>query len=681
MKVYRYLGLSLILIFLSLWAVSGQTFAQDDSVRPDIVDEETYGTTHFLIHYTLTGEDAVASTDDNGDGVPDYIELLGSILESAWQVEIEELGWSHPPEDRGEGGDNRVDIYITNLLSFGIAGYVDSSGGRVGDNPFTTEIEHRSAYSYMGLDNDYSEAEEVDDSPNAALNLMQTTIVHELNHVIQAGYDEGDPHTWLYESTSMWIEDQIYDDVNDGVYYIYDLYETPDVCILSSATWYGNWLFLQMLSERYGDDIPRTIWEHSRDVDGFDSIKRTLEPFDTTFREEVLDYGIANLLSAYEEGDTYPTVRLAGTMEIGSFFPQNGVQSLGYDYIELKGSGRISLSFDDPENLLNLRVVGVRDHEADIIGGDGQAIVVDLSAYDYTYAVIHNIEQVSLFEDCIYEDYELVMAAVSGNPSSVDEVWDAKNFLPATEESHFVDGEPEGFEEAPFSSGGTDFTPESLNIPFEPIILETLPPGYEFDFAYILTEADFEDVIEFYLPGGGVGANYDYYNAEDYWLGVIESESPYANIQEWMDDIGYDDSSGDIQEIGGISVLIEDLSDDDGDWFSATLVIDDLFIVVDSDESMTVVIRTVEALITESGAGKIDEETVVEEPEQTGDPTATPALPDAIEVTPETFPQPDEYTQLMGVGLAIVIVGLCLCFLGIGLLGGLLFLIWRMLKK
>ena len=646
--------------------------AAQDTGRPSLPDEQTVGTEHFLIHYTTSGDQAVDPTDQDGNGVPDYVDQVAEALEYSWQVEVEEYGWAPPPTDRGEGGDDRIDVYLENLMDEGFAGYTDSEGGYVGDNPLTPEIEHHAAYSYMGLDNDYAELLDDPRADETPLQLMQATVAHEFNHVLQGGYDDSDPQFWLYEATATWMEDEVFPDVNDGVHYLDAVFGSPDTCLVAeepvrgdnSGHWYAMWLLLRMLSERHGQEVVRNIWEHSRVLSGFDAIDAALEPYGESMLSASRDFAVANLLRAYTEGHLYPSVRLEGTAGPGTFVPGDGVQSLGVDYVRLTGNGVVSVTLADAEARLNVLAVGVRGREADLLTGTGDALVVDMGAYQDVFLIVHNEEMIAHEQACFLADYTLEIAPATGEPSPVAATWPAANFIqpgegPPPEENGYLP--PEG---VPFNDGEFAEDPMALDVSFEPILPASLPEGYAFDYAYIMTAEDFGESADYYVPGGGDSANYDYLDDEGNWLSIAESVSPYTTLQEWLDDISYD-TPGEIRDISGVEVLVEDLSDEDGAWISATMIMDGLFIVVDGDHTEEEVLALVEGLIAASGNLQPD---IV--PEREGD-NAPPAaeIPSPAPENLPTPPVPDvldvDTSPAIGTGELIGMVALGLCGLGI----------------
>ena len=67
---------------------------------------------HFYIHYDITGNAAPDLTDSNSNDIPDYVDEVSMIADSAYHVLVDVLGYNEEPFD-GEGG---YDIYI---MSFG----------------------------------------------------------------------------------------------------------------------------------------------------------------------------------------------------------------------------------------------------------------------------------------------------------------------------------------------------------------------------------------------------------------------------------------------------------------------------------------------------------------------------------------------------------------------------------
>ena len=289
--------------------------------RPKGLDS-TRTTAHFKIHYSVAAGDtnAVDSTDANKNGTPDYIEMVMRLLEEVYTTQIDTMGYFAPPPDTLENGKAYYDVYIYKLDE-GVYGYVQSEKV-VGDNPNSGNLkEKNAAYSYMALRNNYTGFD-----GDAERNL-KVTIAHEFYHALQNGYDVYEK-AWLSEATATWVEDELYDDINDNYQYLPDWFKRPWIALDATPTeadpdenhWYGSWIFFRFLSERVNDAaIVRKVWEHSVSYNSktgdfsFNAIRDAIRDYNKTFFEMFTDFHVANLLKTlppyqYEEGDQYPDI-------------------------------------------------------------------------------------------------------------------------------------------------------------------------------------------------------------------------------------------------------------------------------------------------------------------------------------------------------------------------------------
>ena len=98
---------------------------------------------------------------------------------------------------------------------------------------------------------------------------MASSVAHELNHASQFAYDyaEGD---FIYEASATWMEDKVFDSVNDYSFFIADFQQAPDTT-LSFATYtdtymYGGAVFFHYMADLYdagGTTAVRDVWENS----------------------------------------------------------------------------------------------------------------------------------------------------------------------------------------------------------------------------------------------------------------------------------------------------------------------------------------------------------------------------------------------------------------------------------
>ena len=218
-------------------------------------------TAHFCVHWVTSGADAPPMVFSEPGGIPDYVRTMATVFEHAYQVENGQLGWRAPKSDGSRGGDfGKVDVYVMDVGDEGIFGYATPDAGQTG----------RSQRAYLVMDDDYAQ----DEFPRYAdyLAPMQVTAAHEYNHVLAFGYDVFQD-TWFLESTAVWMEDVVYDDVNDYLAYVGPWAQLTQVPLTRFADSdqadpfnvkaYGDAVFSRWLDIRYGRDLIRGAWERS----------------------------------------------------------------------------------------------------------------------------------------------------------------------------------------------------------------------------------------------------------------------------------------------------------------------------------------------------------------------------------------------------------------------------------
>jgi len=246
------------------------------STRPTLSGPElTVETPHFLIHYTLEGRDA--ATDEQALWSADALEFT-------WNREINEMGYPEPASDGTAGGDARYDVYWTKQV--GTYGY--ASGDEF--------VDENSMTSYLALATWLDQPE------------TQVTVAHEFFHALHFTMDSLE-ETWWYEVSSTWMEDMVYDDINDYYNYVSDVFSNPEVPVSSSSTiMYGASIFAHSLSERFGPDVVRDIWFEASDTVQPEALRTTRDVVDRAGDwNEAIQYYRESLwdLARFSEGDGY----------------------------------------------------------------------------------------------------------------------------------------------------------------------------------------------------------------------------------------------------------------------------------------------------------------------------------------------------------------------------------------
>jgi len=214
---------------------------------------------HFCVHWVEVGLDAPSPSDRDRDGVPDFVERVLRVAEHVHAIENDELGWREPRSDGRKGGrKGKTDVYLSQIGGE-LFGYAAPDRGQA-------TKQHRiprRLHGYLVLDNDYSAFEFPGTKPQSDL---EVTFAHEYNHILQFGYDAyQDP--WFAESSATWMEDQVYNGIDDYLRYVrrwVKLWETP--LTTSSIKEYGSAVWNQWLAWRYGEAIVRKAWAGAIDA-------------------------------------------------------------------------------------------------------------------------------------------------------------------------------------------------------------------------------------------------------------------------------------------------------------------------------------------------------------------------------------------------------------------------------
>lgn len=534
--------------------------------------EETFDTANFRIHYTRSGEDAVPRADADNNGTPDYVERVAELLEEVHDILINQLGWLAPPSDNGFGGNDLYNVYLEEMLSEGIAGFVDGGFDEttVGDNPNSLNvIETRSSFSLMGLDNDYVEEGVFQED------LLRTTVAHEYMHSIQMGYDGQETLEWLWEATATWIQDEVYDEVNDADELIAEVVGSPSTCQFSADP-YAMWIFLRHISENYGHNTVRNMWEQAVNLDGYAVVEAALNQVGTTLDNVIRNFAVSILIRDFKEGVNYPTVRLEGTLS-DSFSPNAGVEQVGYDFLQINASGINTISLDNRS--LTGRVVGINGSQADVFDLENGQVTVNADNYDQLFLVVINANLVSDVSECQGETYTATLntgGQAGGSPIQ----FNAANFE-APQEGEFG-GRDFGGDDG-FGGSDGDFTP--IDAP-EAFIPANLPADLELVDAF---EEEFEGNLETVLI---------FENFDGDFMQIVIRDSFYDNLDDlFSNEFGFELSPADTVRIQGVEVAVEDLSEPGDPYFIATFILDGLVIEVSSNLGTNAVIQTTSSLL------------------------------------------------------------------------------------
>ncbi len=272
---------------------------------------------HFVIQYWTEGTDALPdSTDADESGVPDYVEWVAEAMEESYQREVVELGFPFPTGGR----------YVVRLKRM--------FGGTYGlTRPFQSSF---FAGSYIEINHDFegfyrSYPDLTNDDPDGLVRgAIRVTAAHEFKHAIQLAEDWNidSPHTQWFEVDAVWMEEVVYDQVNDYYNYIRNSgspFTSPHLSLLNSAS-YEDATWQMFLEQEYGIDFMLDLSERrATQRDEFFpfayrnvAIERRLVWADVWRRHAVYNYLTADRATpshGFTEAGNYP---LAPTEEIPS---------------------------------------------------------------------------------------------------------------------------------------------------------------------------------------------------------------------------------------------------------------------------------------------------------------------------------------------------------------------------
>jgi hypothetical protein len=277
-----------------------------------------YETAHFVVHYTTGSDggdsaDAPDLTDGNTNSVPDYIETYASYFETSYSTEVTGKGFNAPPSDAGQppndandrNPNGKYDVFVYDLGS-GLYGYANPE-----DWPTTP------SRSFIGVNKDYSWAPPNDDPEGDAKGAMKVTAAHEYHHAIQFGYDVQEERWWM-ETTSVYMEDEVFPVVNDNYNYLPPWFEWSDAYGLTTFDGtheYGNFIWAKRLSEDFSDDVVREIWVEDQTTDGLTAIDNVLGSHGSGLVSEFNRFARSNffLEQLYADGAGYRAAVAATT--------------------------------------------------------------------------------------------------------------------------------------------------------------------------------------------------------------------------------------------------------------------------------------------------------------------------------------------------------------------------------
>lgn len=328
---------------------------------PDDAEIFTSCGARTCLHWTETTQHAPPGSDGDGATVPAWVQTTQQVVEESWSKIVGDLGYRRPRGDGTRGNppgvtrSNLVDVYLGNIGRRGYYGYATLDAGS-GRQP-----------GYLVLDNNFTE---FDPPP---INSLKVTAAHEFFHLVQFGYLRT-ADAWLMEATATWIEEVVYDGVNDNRQYLASSSLRRPRTSLDEFSFavYGNWIFFEFLSQRYGRGIIKALWTRlgRRKSTSMQALDRTLRFRGSSLSAQFVRFAAASNAPArfYSEGAAHPKARVARTVRLGKERRASGAASTRLNHLTsvnhafvpasgLNTSWRLRVVVDTPSRDIRARVL------------------------------------------------------------------------------------------------------------------------------------------------------------------------------------------------------------------------------------------------------------------------------------------------------------------------------------
>ncbi len=243
----------------------------------------------FAVHYDTTARGEVDHSPPlkpaQPDGTPVWVVEVAAALDSARNVLLR-LGYDPVPED----DDGIYDVYIQ-----------EYNGGTYGNTfPDGVDAEGRSV-SYIQIDNDFTAEEGY---LTYGLDAARVTCAHEFFHAVQFGYTWRPADLFFYELSSTWIEEIVFPEVNDWVYW-FDIGSKSDVFgnnptqNMARTDGYSIAIFghyLTYITGIYQPDIMQQAWERFKSSGAVTAIEQSVASYGSNLTTAWTDF-VARLFS------------------------------------------------------------------------------------------------------------------------------------------------------------------------------------------------------------------------------------------------------------------------------------------------------------------------------------------------------------------------------------------------
>ena len=333
--------------------------------RPNLQTSIVSPSGFFRIHYDTIGNNVPAyyTTADTlhyskQELIQMYVDSTAIAADSAYNFEINNLGYPPPPSDDTAGGDNKYDIYLMSLGWYG-----------------ETDFDSDKGPSFMEINSNFA------GYPTLGIYAVRVTVAHEFHHGIQVGnYIYRISDAWFHELTSTSMEHFVYPSIPDYINYMHPYFDNPQRSIARNNTinqgydGYDIAIWNFYLQKKFDYDIIKRQWQLMPQMRAIEAINQSVIENGASFSQILNEFGIwvyftnsrAQQDKYFSDAATYPSISFPVSNSF-QFPPFNPVNS--FNNPVSNNFYNISIQLPAKNDIL-VPVITNSDYEAAVINTD-----------------------------------------------------------------------------------------------------------------------------------------------------------------------------------------------------------------------------------------------------------------------------------------------------------------------
>jgi hypothetical protein len=281
-----------------------------------------WGEHPFCVHWVTDPGSKHYSTDAE-------VRQTVAVVQHVWETEIGSMQYRRLVSDGTRGSlntptDGKLDVYLADIGPGGYFGYAVPE-----DNPTASS-------GYLVLENDFANFA---DATTSALEFREVTAAHEFFHLVQFAYDSYE-NGWLMESTATWMEEQVYDSINDNRNYIRlgSLHQpTMSLDTRNGGAEYGTWAFHQLYSEQLGAGVVRAAWIYAATpgINYLAALNKALTNAGWSLTLAFRQFSGGSLAPSrfWSEGSAFPSAQLTQSWNLSTSTRSSGLRSAKLNHL------------------------------------------------------------------------------------------------------------------------------------------------------------------------------------------------------------------------------------------------------------------------------------------------------------------------------------------------------------